>query len=196
MRQGPTVVVFMWIKLNLRTRIYLLLGGLSLITLLGGWVMVWYTYRMEGLLGLVADKHLVAFQTAEALEDALVNQRGFVTYYLLDNDPDWLRQLGEYRQVWMTRLAEAKARADTPEQKQAIGRIEAEYQNYISAKDQVIEHYRAGDRQTGEKLHRQVREHFFAILELCEQYKQLHTEIILAPGNRSRIRAQSSGPLP
>jgi signal transduction histidine kinase len=169
----------MWVKLNLRTRIYLLLSGLSLITLLGGGVLVWYTYRIEGLLSLVADKHLAAFQTAEALETALVNQKGFVTYYLLDSDPDWLRQLGEYRQIWTARLTEAKAQADTREQKQAVGRIESEYQKYITGKDQVIEYYRTGDRLAGEKLHRQVRGLFSGILDLCEQYKQLHTRIIL-----------------
>jgi signal transduction histidine kinase len=179
----------MWFKLKLRTRIYLLLGGLSLITLLGGWVMIWYTHRIDGLLNLVADKYLATYQAAEALENALVNQRGFVSYYLLDADPDWLRQLGEYRQLWITRLAEAKASADTPEQQQAIGRIESEYQNYILGKDQVIAYYRAGDRVAGEKLHRQVRERFYAILKLCEQYKKLHTGII----RFSRQQAQEQG---
>jgi len=36
--------------INLRTPIYLLLTALEFVTITGGLVMVWYTYRMEGLL--------------------------------------------------------------------------------------------------------------------------------------------------
>jgi hypothetical protein len=50
---------------------------------------------MQALLTNVVDKNVVAFQTAEALETALINQKGFVSYYFLDGDPEWLKQLGE-----------------------------------------------------------------------------------------------------
>ena len=93
----------MWNIISLRTRIYLILVGLVLITLMGGIVMTSYTYRMETLLNSIISKYLSAFQTAEALEIALVNQKGFVSYYFIDADPDWLRQLGEYRQIFKER---------------------------------------------------------------------------------------------
>jgi CHASE3 domain sensor protein len=89
----------MWHRLNLRFRIFIVLIGLVLITLMGGLVMVWYTYSIERLFNKIIDQDLTAFQTAEALETALVNQKGFVTYYFLDGNPDWLRQLGEFRQI-------------------------------------------------------------------------------------------------
>ena len=90
--------------ISLRTRIYLLLTSLVLVTIMGGLVMVWYTYRMEGLLTNIISKNMATFYAAEGLEIALVNQKGFVSYYFLDGDPDWLRQLGEYRQVFKERL--------------------------------------------------------------------------------------------
>jgi len=40
----------MWNKINLRTRIYVILTLLVCITMVGGFVMVWYTYRMQSLL--------------------------------------------------------------------------------------------------------------------------------------------------
>ena len=92
--------------MNLRTRIYLLLTALVLVTLMGGLVMVWYTYRMEGLLAHIISKNIATFYAAEGVEIALVNQKGFVSYYFLDGDPDWLRQLGEYRQIFKERLKE------------------------------------------------------------------------------------------
>ena len=56
--------------------------------------------------GCVISKNIATFYASEGLEVALVNQKGFVSYYFLDGDPDWLRQLGEYRQIFKERLKE------------------------------------------------------------------------------------------
>lgn len=140
--------------------------------------MVWYTYRMEGLLTHIIGRNIATFQAAEALEAALVNQKGFVSYYFLDGDPDWLKKLGEYRQIFNDRLKEARSLVETESQKEHIQRIESEYIKYITLKDQVIAHYQAGERKTGAELHKNVRSHFFKILELSEEYKNLHKQRI------------------
>lgn len=160
--------------ISLRLKIYLISSALVLITLMGGIVMVWYTFRMEGVLNLLIEKDVAAFQAAESLEAALVNQKGFVTYYFLDNDPDWLRQLGEYRQIFKERLGEAKLLSVDESQKKIIAGIEHEYSLYIKQKDIVIAHYKAGERKEGAKLHKEVRKRFFRILELCDDYKNIH----------------------
>jgi hypothetical protein len=49
--------------------------------------MVWYSYSIEGVLTTITDENLVAFQSAESLEIALVNQKGFVSYYFQDGNP-------------------------------------------------------------------------------------------------------------
>ncbi len=144
----------MWKRISLRARIYAILTALVFITLVGGSVTVWYTYRMQALLTHMIDRNIAAFQTAAALEAALVNQKGFVSYYFLDGDPDWLRQLGEYRQIFKEKLNEARSLVDTEEQNEAIKRIESEYTWYINSKDQVIAHYKAGERKIGARLHR------------------------------------------
>ena len=165
-------------RINLRTRIYLLLAALVFVTIMGGLVMVWYTYRMEGLLTNVISKNMATLYAAEGLEIALVNQKGFVSYYFLDGDPDWLRQLGEYRQIFKERLEKTKTLANTERQKQTISRIEAEYGRYVLIKDQVILHYKGGNPETGASLHKEVRNRFFRILDLCEAYKGLHKSAI------------------
>ena len=180
----------MWKGTGLRIRIYVLLTALVLITLLGGVIMVWYTYRMEGLLTEIIDENVAAFQAAEALETALVNQKGFVTYYFLDGDPDWLRQLEEYRQIFKKRLKEVHDLAENEGQKKAIDRIESEYNEYITSKDQVIGLYKAGERETGSRLHKKVRNHFFMTLELSDQYKELHHQRIDQVREMSRRQAK------
>lgn len=160
--------------ISLRLKIYLILSALIFITLMGGIAMVWYTFRMESVLNLLIEKDVAAFQAAESLEAALVNQKGFVTYYFLDNDPDWLRQLGEFRQIFKERLGEAKLLSTDEPQKKIITDIEYEYGSYIKLKDRVIAHYKRGERKEGARLHREVRKRFFRILDLCDEYKNIH----------------------
>ncbi len=181
----------MWNKINLRRRIYIVLAALVGVSLFGGLVMIWYTYQMDRILTLITEKEFAGFQTAEALENALVNQKGFVTYYFLDGDPEWLRQLGEYRQIFNQKLKEARSLASDGFQKDAIERIASEYQRYITLKDQVIEYYKAGYRAEGLQLHEEARSSFFKILELCEGYKKLHIKSVRQEAQTSRQRAQS-----
>ena len=138
----------MWNRIVLRKRIYLVLTALVLITFIGGVVMIWYTYRIEDLITAVADENMVALETAEDLQIALANQKGFVSYYFLDGDPAWLRQLGQYRQIFADRLEKTREFIDSERQKEVLDKIEREYLVYIDAKDRVIECYknRYGDR--------------------------------------------------
>ena len=153
--------------------------------------MVWYTYRMEGLLTNIISKNMATFYAAEGLEIALVNQKGFVSYYFLDGDPDWLRRLGEYRQIFKERLKEAKALVQNERQKEAIAQIEAEYGRYVLFKDQVILDYKEGDREIGARLHKEVRNRFFRILDLCEEYKGLHREAIEQVRDKSLLQTRN-----
>jgi signal transduction histidine kinase len=177
-------------RFSLRARLYLILTALVSITIVGGLIMVWYTYRMQGLLSHIIDKNVAAFKAAEAIEIALVNQKGFVSYYFLDGDPDWLRQLGEYRQVFKERLNEARSFVESDSQKEAINLIDSEYVRYVTLKDQVISHYREGQREAGASLHREVRSLFFRILDLCEDYKSLHSESIKRARENSKSQAR------
>jgi len=179
----------MWQKISLRTRIYFILIALAFITIAGGLVMVWYTYRMENLLTSLTEKDLAAFETAEALETALSNQKGFVSYYFIEGDPEWLRQLGEYRQLFRERLDDALQTAAGAAERTALERIKAEYTRYITIKDRVIDHYQRGEREAGAILHRQARDAFFAVLKLCEKYRDIHKERILTARSESGSQA-------
>ena len=178
-----------WQKINLRVRIYVILIALVMITMAGGIVTVWYTYQMEHLLAAVTEKDLAAFQTAEALVVALANQKGFVSYYFIESDAKWLRQLGEFRQIFKERLNDALQLAETEREKKALSQIEDEYSRYIAVKDRVIGFYQEGRREAGIVLHRQARDLFFTVLGLCEKYKDIHTERIVQAKSASQDQA-------
>jgi len=176
-------------RLGLRARIYLLLASLVLITFLGGLITVWYTYRMDALLSYIVNRNLRAFQVAEALETALVNQKGFVTYFFQDGDPHWLRELEAYRQVFRERIKEARLSLETDDQEAAIDLIESEYRRYVYRQDRVIAQYRVGEREAGAALHKEIREHFFNILERCREYKALQKKRLTEVSEDSHAEA-------
>ncbi|HSO17896.1 MAG TPA: MCP four helix bundle domain-containing protein, partial [Desulfosarcina sp.] len=179
----------MWNRIVLRKRIYLVLAALVLITFMGGLVMIWYTYRIEDLITAVAEENLQALETAEDLQIALANQKGFVSYYFLDRNPDWLRQLQVYQERFRRKLEAAEALAATPEQKTTIERIEDEYQRYVLSRDKVIALYKSGEFNAGARLHEEVRERFFTILALCDAFKTDHVRSISDAREESRDEA-------
>jgi signal transduction histidine kinase len=168
----------MWYRFNLRTRIYVLLSGLIAIALSSGGVMVWYTYRMQELFSDIMSGSMAAYETATSMETALVNQKGFVTYYFLDGDPDWLRQLGQYRQVFRDLMNKAEGLVRNSSERRSLEDIAREYNRYLGLKDQVIDYYKHGERSQGTQLHKTVRQLFSDIIDLCEVYKQKHAEQI------------------
>jgi len=177
--------------IRLRTRIYLLLTTLVLVTIMGG--------PCNGMVhisnGGASDQHYLQkygyLLCRGRARDCPCESKGVCFVLFLDGDPDWLRQLGEYRQIFKERLKEGKALVETERQKEAIVRIEAEYGRYVLLKDQVILHYIEGDRETGVKLHKEMRNRFFTILDLCEAYKGLHREAIEQARDESLLQARN-----
>ncbi|HDR15581.1 MAG TPA: histidine kinase [Desulfobacteraceae bacterium] len=165
----------MWKRIGLRSRIFLLLVALVTITVCGGAVMVWYTYRMQGLVTGMIHRHVEAFQAAEMLQTALSSQKGFVSYYLLDGDPEWLKSLGEHRQIFKEKLRDARLFATNEEQGDLLDKIETETSIYVAAKDRVISLYKSGESDEGARLHAEVRNHFDRINDLCRELKNFYT---------------------
>ncbi|WP_373501315.1 sensor histidine kinase [Desulfococcus sp.] len=176
---------------NLRSRIYLILAGLVMMAAMGGVVTVWNTFRIERLLSEVINSDVTAFRVVVEMEAALVNQKGFVTYYYIDGNPDWLRQLGEYRQIFRRYLDKSRQIASTPAQEKALDEIATEYQTYVDTKDIIVGHYQRGEKEVGGRLHQKTRRHFFKILSLCEEYKNLYLKQMLAAEKNSQFQARA-----
>ena len=177
-------------RLNLRRRVLLILSGFVLITLCLGLIVVWYTFRMERLLQSITEKDLAAFQNAEALENALMRQKGLVSYYLLDGNPDWLKQEDSLRLEFIGRMARVRKTFEDPDQRRALDEIATEYDQYAAQKMRVVELYRLGDRDAGAELHRDLRRRFESLIERSEEYKQVHRERILSAESYSHQQAQ------
>jgi len=180
----------MWKRLSLRTRIFIILAALLLTTIVGGLVTMWHTEATDSLFTALIDKNLASFQAAEELENSLLIQKGYLTYFFLDGNPDWLRKLESYSREFHKWLDKARQSAYTPTMQEIIDQIELHYQDYLKQREQVINLYKAGKRQEGYERHQELRKQFAAIYALCERYKVIHEYTIDRIRNESRQRAR------
>jgi len=138
----------------------------------------------------MVNKEFVLYKTAQDMELALANQKGLLTYYLVDGDVKWLQSLGQYRQVFYQIIDEARRLELTPRQKEAIKIIAEKYNAYVQAKDKAIENYRNntfhGDISS---LHEKQRDAFFGVLDLCRAFSEDQWRVIVKAEEASSILA-------
>jgi signal transduction histidine kinase len=180
----------MWRRLSLRARILFILTALVLTTVGGGLVTMWHTEAMDALISSLINKNVASFQAAEELETSLLMQRGLVTYYFLDGNPDWLKQLEQHQQSFSSWLRKAHKSAYTEAMEEILDQIESQYLRYLNAREQVIKLYQAGDRKEGAARHPEVRRQFAILFDLCERYKLIHEYTIARARTESQARAR------
>ena len=180
----------MWKRISLRSRILILLSALVLITVGGGLVSVWHTYMMEKSLTEVLDSHLPSLLAAKELKSALVMQKGYVTYFFQDGDPEWIKQLEDYHVTFESWLRKARRLALTDKQREILDEIQHQYIRYSHGREKVIDLYKAGARPKGFKLQKSIRPQFYQIIELCSQFEEGHEKAIAQARTKSREQAQ------
>jgi len=180
----------MWKHLSLRARIFVLLLALMLTTIGGGLVTLWHNEAMDTLLTSLIDKNVASYHAAEELETALLQQKGFLTYYFLDGNPQWLQEIAQYHRAFEEWLGKARKSAYTEAMEEIIGQIDSGYHQYIVSREQVINLYREGKKEMGAKLHWEVRHQYVDILNLCRRYKLTHEYAISRVRTESQARAR------
>ena len=161
---------------------------MAVILLIGGASMLYYTHQMDTMLVSMVEKEVVLYKTAQDMELALANQKGLLTYYLVDGDVKWLKSLGEYRQVFYQLIEQAKGLELTPKQRQSLEIISEKYDDYVQAKDISIENYKTNKLQGSiSNLHEKQRYVFFAVLELCRAFSHDQWHVIVKAEKESEV---------
>jgi len=174
--------------LSLRSKIGFVFTAMAIITVVGGGSMYWYTLQIDTMLVEMVNKEFVLYKTAQDMELALINQKGLLTYYLVDGDVKWLKTLGEYRQVFYQIIDQAERLELTAEQRRAIRVIAEKYSVYARAKDIAIENYKNVDVSRNiSSLHEKQRDAFFGVLELCREFSQHQWQVIIKAEEASNI---------
>jgi len=164
--------------LSLRSRIFLLVAALVATNLAGAAITLWYGRETQALFTHALDSDTAAFMAAEELVNELVMQKGFLTYYFLDSDPNWLKLLDDHHRAFLEWIKRARISVQRRDALDILSEIESRYLHLVFDRDQVVERYREDQRRQGAEQHKEVRREFYAILDLCTRYKQIFTESI------------------
>jgi len=168
-----------------------MLSLLVLITVGGGLTSIWHVLMMEKVFFTVTDTEMPALKAAQALKDALVMQKGYVTYYFQDGDPNWLKQLNKHHKAFEDGLKQARRWAATDNERQIVNEIDSRYIRYRQQRDQVVDLYRRGNKEEGFKLQQEVRGDFFQIIQLCRDYQMAHEKSVAKAVEVNRKRAET-----
>lgn len=160
-------------RFSLRTRIMFAIGALVAIAMLGGSTTLWIVHRMDRSLSSLMRTKVAALNVSQELESSLAMQRGLLSYYYIDGDSEWLTQLDRHRLEFETWLKKAREFADSDTERGLLNEIESKYIRYTNQRERAIELYKAGKREEGYVLHKAVRNPFYSLRDLCEQFKQL-----------------------
>jgi signal transduction histidine kinase len=167
-------------RISLRSRIILVLGALVVITVGGGLVSILHTFIMDQLFTEVMESDVLALQAAQELENALIMQKGYATYYYQDGDPVWLKQLDESLTLFDAWLKRVRQWAATEKEREILNQIESQYIRFGHSRDQVLNLYKEGNKEPGFELHKSVRKQLFSVIELCRDLKKAYQERISA----------------
>ncbi len=160
--------------LSIRKRIFLMLVLLVSVNVAGAVVTLLYAYKTQNLYQESIARDLAALTAAQMLENALAEQKGLVTYYFLSHNLNWLEQLEKHEKDFQTWLVKARDTCTAEEGRGILNRIESLYIHYTFSRGKVIDLYKSGKEDEGAAMHPQVREQFFTLYNLCDEYKGLH----------------------
>lgn len=176
-------------RISLQTRILLFLSALVFITAAGAIISISHTYIMDRYLNGFLETDLQAIQASQELENALVMQKGYVTYYFQDRDPVWLEELKIHHESFETWLKRARQLAETRKERNILNEIDTQYIRYGLSRDEVVNLYKQDKIEEGYNLHKNIRGQFFKIIELCRNFNTAYVERITETQEMMRDRA-------
>jgi signal transduction histidine kinase len=179
----------MGLKLSLSTRILVILSALALLTLFGGGFTLWYSVQTDTFFSEVLDKNMAALQAADRLEIALVMQKGYLTYYFQDGNPQWLEELQERNSEFKQWLEVAASYIHNPDERLILEDITMHYSRLTPLREQVIALYKDGRKEEGYALHQTARGEFFKILELVAKYRKFHEQRMIEARHKADQRS-------
>ena len=180
-----------WKTSGLRTRVFIIMAAIVMLTIGGGATTLWYAGRMDILFHQVIERDVIALRAAEELNIELVKQKGFTSYYYLDHDPQWLSQIQEHHEQFLRKLEKARASSFSNKGRSILEKVEAQYKEYNNNRNRVLEYYRNGQFKIGEALHKKVRFQFFDIVDLCDEYGKIHKTNIAQARREAGRQARS-----
>jgi len=139
--------------LNLATKMSVAVCGVIVLAVASSGIALLASWRIDGYLNDAVHKHLPSVMAAEELEIALLEERGLVACFVLDNgNRQWLEKLGARGPLLVKRLADARSTASNAEQIRLLTRLQKEYAEYEEIRREVIALWQRGEVEKARSL--------------------------------------------
>lgn len=169
----------MRIGLSLKFKVFFLLSVIVFMTFIWAVSIVTYSIKTDSVLNKIVNEKIEIYKAAKNLESALSNQKGFLTYFFVDEDYRWLEELGKYMEIFRNELKHIKKLATDENQLELINKIEKDYMEYIQTKDQAIDFYKSRTKESITEVHQKQREMLFGLLSSCEKFCSYQWNMVL-----------------
>ncbi len=178
--------------MTLAQKFGLLVTGVIALALLTSVVAVWSSRRLGAELQATFDHSLPSVRAADELMISLLEQRGLVKAFILDNgDHRWLDGLHEPKANFEYWFNQARTTAESDREHQILDKLGQAFREYDTRRDQVLDLYEAGQaEQAKEMLLRDVTHEFRNCFELCKQFFAVNVELIERRATQSRKQAR------
>lgn len=167
-------------NVSLATKISTALIGLLLLAVISSVVAIMSAYRFEAFQETLVVENLASVRAAEELEIALLEQRGYVSSYVLDRGQgDWLERLSRKSSDFDYWLQQARVTARTDTERKLLDRLESVQNAYAEKRDSVVTLFDSGNEEQARKL---LLEDVVALYDqsynLCEEFISINQQLV------------------
>lgn len=175
------------VTLSLKTKVLVGSASLGLLIVAIGLLAVQMSHTVARSSQAILTENVSSLKAAEELEIALLDQKGLVSSYLVNGDPQWLKLLEEKRAKFEEWFANAKQVALTAHEQRILDRIRSLYQEYDRLRYHVIQLAQDGEPRAAEQLlFQRGRELSDRLYEACEELLFFNEQLIAESQQASR----------
>ena len=139
---------------KLATKISVAILGVVALALSSSVVALFSMWHIGELMQQSATENLSSLRAAEELKIALLETRGLVVSFVLDNgNPDRLKDLLRKKRAFQDALERARKTAHTSCEIRILDDLEEAYQDYDELRTEVIARYQSGDKEKASAIY-------------------------------------------
>jgi len=182
-------------KMTLGVKVTAALLGTLVLATVSVAVAAFSGFHSRNVLETIVSDGLLSLRAVAELEISLLEQRGFVSSYVLDGDRAWLEEL-ERREPGFTKWLDAvRGLPRTDEERRTLARLDAVFARYTEARAEVVRLYDVGQAaRARETFLRDVNPLYRRAYTLCEELvastrRRIQTVVDDARSDTERVTA-------
>lgn len=181
--------------MKLKTRDKMLFGflGMSLLLICTGMIAVYLNYHLVSQMDKIISENVAGLRAAEELEIALLDQKRYISRYIIDGNEKWLKKLFQKREVFLDWLKKAKTSAKTVQEVEVLKRVEDDFQRYGTLQSLTISEYRSGNLSESQRIVLNDLDRLFdQIYDDCEYFLHINENLMVQVQSRAKKLVKTS----